>query len=202
MTEKLEKILGILDDLDTISVFKKWFEDSEDKLFQFAELISTDGYSISSFLNISLVSRRSLLLECFPERNPISQRDISKYLLNMYGLRYCKSCMCVKTLEEFRPNIGRYDGLNGQCASCQSKKTKTTQPNRQAKYKAASIERIVPWSNLEEISLIYSKCPEGYHVDHIVPLQGTYVSGLHVSANLQYLTAEENIKKHNKFIAE
>lgn len=38
-----------------------------------------------------------------------------------------------------------------------------------------------------------------HEVDHVIPLQGKNVSGLHVLENLQVLTSEENRRKSNKY---
>lgn len=38
-----------------------------------------------------------------------------------------------------------------------------------------------------------------WHVDHILPLQGKRVSGLHVPQNLSVIPAVQNYKKHNRF---
>lgn len=71
-----------------------------------------------------------------------------------------------------------------------------------AKRRAAELNRTPPWSDLLAIQEFYDYCPKGYHVDHIIPLQGDKVSGLHILENLQYLTAEENLSKGNKFLTQ
>lgn len=59
--------------------------------------------------------------------------------------------------------------------------------------------RIPKWADLKAIAEFYANRPDGYHVDHIIPLRGKTISGLHVLENLQYLPAEKNLTKSNRF---
>ena len=68
-----------------------------------------------------------------------------------------------------------------------------------ARHRALVLQRTVSWADLEEIKRVYKDCPDGMVVDHIIPLRGKTVSGLHVAPNLQYLTFGENSLKSNKF---
>lgn len=54
-----------------------------------------------------------------------------------------------------------------------------------------------PWVDKNKIKQIYERRKVNEHVDHIIPLKGRNVCGLHVHYNLQILSAKENIKKGN-----
>ena len=77
-----------------------------------------------------------------------------------------------------------------------------------AKRRAAKLKALPNWltkEELEQIKELYTCAQmfklytgEEYHVDHIIPLQGENVCGLHVPWNLQVIPAKENLSKSNK----
>jgi hypothetical protein len=67
-----------------------------------------------------------------------------------------------------------------------------------AKRRAAIRQRTPSWADLQSIKQFYINCPDGHHVDHVVPLRGKNVCGFHSQHNLQYLPAAENQRKFNR----
>ena len=67
--------------------------------------------------------------------------------------------------------------------------------------KRAKKKGAVPvWADRDKIYEIYRKCPRKMRVDHIIPLNGELVSGLHVAENLQYISEHVNNSKGNSFV--
>lgn len=78
-----------------------------------------------------------------------------------------------------------------------------------ANRRAAKLKRTPAW--LTEFDLLKIKClyqlaamrnresDQSWHVDHIIPLQGEFVSGLHVPGNLRVIPAIDNMRKSNQY---
>ena len=74
------------------------------------------------------------------------------------------------------------------------------------KRRIAKQQAFVQWANKLKINEIYKECKRitlssniKHNVDHIIPLQGKLVCGLHCEDNLQIITAIENQSKNNQF---
>lgn len=76
-----------------------------------------------------------------------------------------------------------------------------------AKRRAALANRTPAWANLDAVTALYVAARRltettgvPHHVDHIIPLHGATVSGLHVETNLQILSARDNLQKGNRLV--
>lgn len=142
----------------------------------------------------------------FPDK-PSNNASTIQWILRKDNKKWCSRCNSVLSLEAYYSNISCYDGRSDFCKEC-SKSARVAayrkDPHKEleanARRKRLRNEKQTPsWANREKILEIYRNRPEGMQVDHIIPLNGKYVSGLHVESNLQYLTEQDNLAKKNKF---
>jgi len=116
----------------------------------------------------------------------------------------CKICARAKTLKWNKENSDRKKAV----AKEEYKRNKASYIARVAKRNATKLKATPLWltqKQLNDITKIYKACTrvsestgKTHHVDHIVPLQGRNVCGLHVPWNLAILPASMNLSKHNK----
>jgi 5-methylcytosine-specific restriction endonuclease McrA len=127
----------------------------------------------------------------------------------------CTVCAITKPREEYHRSRNRNDGLFGACKECVYEYTnKWRQDNKgyysiRAKLRKQQMDRAMPhWLTNEQhqqIQAIYDHAREcssltgdAYVVDHIVPIKGKNVCGLHVPWNLQVLPSDVNDSKGNR----
>lgn len=138
----------------------------------------------------------------------------------------CTCCLQELSLSSFGKNKRIKDGLQSMCKQCTNTFVKTWRDNnldraraackkwrsrhkeydvaKTAKRKALKLSATPAWADKDKIKTEYALakwCTNvmgmSYHVDHIVPLKGKTVCGLHVEANLRVIPAVDNINKSN-----
>lgn len=142
----------------------------------------------------------------FPDKDPIKDRLIP-FLLQKRHLRKCPKCSSIKDINDFYTSVSKSDGMFSwckDCSKCARRESYSKDPSKEIASNSIRVKRMKEhqtpsWANLESIKDMYLKCPDGYQVDHIIPLNGQLVSGLHVENNLQYLTIKDNLSKNNKY---
>jgi len=127
------------------------------------------------------------------------------------GLKYsCKVCLNadrrayhIKNIEKEnnRDSSWYKENKDRAYSNCKSwrVKNKGLSNSYKARYRASKIQATPSWFDKDLVESLYVSASNGFHIDHIVPLQGELVCGLHVIENLQILSAEENLSKSNKF---
>jgi hypothetical protein len=138
-----------------------------------------------------------------------TRQDFSPRKDRPNGLHYsCKTCLATQAKDR------RAKGLNTpnrEVAKMRSKLWRKQNPSQRnalkAAYKASKVKATPSWLNLdqkEQIVNFYELAKDCclttgllYEVDHIVPLRGKNVCGLHVPWNLQILPVDINRRKSN-----
>jgi len=127
-------------------------------------------------------------------------------------VKKCRKCGAVKVLDEFyfRNDSQTY---RTDCKSCRKKTVSQYKKDNKGvvnayanKRRTQKLHATPAWADEEVIKEIYSEAQRlqealgiDLHVDHIIPLQGELVCGLHVASNLQVIPAALNVRKSNKF---
>ena len=147
-------------------------------------------------------------------------RDLAgfnKEVRNRDGLMYhCKICMKATNKAWYKANQEKVKArgkawreANQENSKAYREANKDRLSANWAKRHASKLQRTPSWLTSDDFKWIEwyyrhakvmeARWGETYHVDHIHPLQGDTVSGLHVPSNLQVIPASENLVKNNKF---
>jgi len=116
---------------------------------------------------------------------------------------WCRDCYSKNTIRWQRVYTDKYNEKSKRWRKANPGKKNADTRKRQAD-KIKATPQWLTENHKEEIENIYIEAKrleqlDGIkrHVDHIIPLRGAGVCGMHVPWNLQILTAEENMKKSN-----
>ena len=135
---------------------------------------------------------------------------------------HCSTCEQDLPTVSFSARPDRKRGYLSACKSCRNKKSRANtdrltyhsqyrRDNKdavnsyEAYRRACQLQATPSWADLESIKRVYKACSlitertgVPHHVDHVIPLKGKNVCGLHVYSNLAIIPAKMNLSKGNK----
>ncbi len=202
-------------DIIELNIRKRQSVSSEDLLLKIVELETLENvaeyYSIGRKL---LRDRLKQYLVCYDTLECRGNRTLRLALLEQLGSAYCSHCGSVQDLSMFHNINTNRSGIRYVCKTCSTicrdrdyhikysrqhyLSNKAYYLNKRQQRRFAEKRAITTFGNTGLVDF-YKNCPDGYHVDHIIPITHKLVCGLHNMFNLQYLPAVENLQKGNKF---
>ena len=169
---------------------------------QVTRLTKKEHLQTQTDLNKRVLAR--IRYDAYLKRNPITNKKIPKHPGSLaYQLGYRDLALIKKKFEPFIKNTGRKNRPIFSAEERAARKSASRQKDR-----ADKIQRTPNWltnkelHEIEDMYLLRNKINKAtgidHHVDHIIPLRGKNISGLHVPNNLQVIKASENLFKNNK----
>lgn len=182
---------------------KKYHKDNSEKIKEAAR----KWYKTNSTAALASVKK-------YQENNPEKIRATAKKYRenNPKKVKVRKNQWRVSNPEMVKASAKKWRKNNPEKRRADNEKWRKNNPEKRAancaSRRAAKLMRTPAWADLEAILEVYKQARAlqvltgiPFHVDHIVPLQGKTVSGLHVEYNLEPTPAIYNLIKHNTFDA-
>jgi hypothetical protein len=147
---------------------------------------------------------------------PVGQQKTVQRKTRPDGTVNCTLCMQWLPSDSFWKNPSTKAGLLGTCIPCTQARRRKYMENPEyramvARYQATRREAVKlqtpPWYDQSQMEPLYAEAQrltlttgKMHHVDHIVPLMGELVRGLHVHWNCVVMEGSANIRKGNKLV--
>lgn len=110
----------------------------------------------------------------------------------------CRQCNADNSAESIKKPAGIIRNRKNVARFRQTTKGRLWKKRNSSKRRAAQRNALPQWADLHKIGEFIAGCPPGFDIDHILPLAGRNVCGLHVLENLQFLPKIDNCSKHNR----
>jgi hypothetical protein len=126
-------------------------------------------------------------------------------------MKQCSKCHQLKSFDQYYERHTTKDRLCSWCKECHRVKVKENKWKRPQNSHIPS--RHVPsWLTMDDWRVMAAMYESAKHltrelgakmvVDHIIPLRGERVTGLHVPTNLQVVSESDNYSKRNHFVVD